>query len=213
MPLDRDAIAKRYHDTWYAQIDLRLPEDQRAAERQQADAEVARLTARPAYVPLPEKFRGLPPGSVFDYTADASRNWQDTVKVVPDAEAETGITDRLELCDEDMQKYKLPMPWGLYDQIKQEGLVGQAIQEADVPGPGYHWYKMGTYRIGPSYYQYFFWSWIIQFDVDNVYDAKSPEQKWEVWARVKFEGPGFPHGKPGDKAAICVERLGLVKAQ
>jgi len=213
MPLDRDAIAKRYHDTWYAQIDLRLPEDQRAAERQQADAEVARLTARPAYVPLPEKFRGLPPGSVFDYIADASRNWQDTVKVVPDAEAETGITDRLELSDEDMQKYKLPMPWGLYDQISKQGFSGQSIQEADVPGPGYHWYQMGTYTIGPSYYQYFFWSWIIQFDVDNVYDAKNPEEGWEVWARIKFAGPGFPHGRPEDRNAICVERLVLVKAQ
>jgi len=217
MPIDRDAVASRYQGTWYEQIDLRVGANERAAEKAVCDAEVAALTARRAFVPLPERFRDLPPGTAFDFTADATRNWADIVKVVP-AETESGITNRLELTDDLLQldgtgrDYALPMPWGLYDQTNQVGLVGTAIQPADVPGPGYHWYRMGRFKIVPSHYLYFFWSWIIQVDIDSVVDPGDPNAEYEVWANIAFEGPGFPHGKPGDKNAICVERAVLVNA-
>jgi hypothetical protein len=218
MPLDRDAIAQRYRQTWHDQADLRLSEGERSAEYERADAEVAALTARRAFVPLPERFGGLPPGSVFDFTADATRNWQDIVKVVP-ADTESGITNRLELTDDLLQldrtgrSYALPMPWGLYDQVNKAGTGGAAIRAEDVPGPGYHWYKMGAFTIVPSHYLYFFWSWIIQLDIDSVIDPQQPEARFEVWANLSFEGPGFPHGTPGQKNAICVERVVLVKTQ
>ncbi len=216
MPLDRDAIAKRYKRTWYEQIEFRLPERRRAAERKTADAELVVLTARPALLRLPEKFRGRPPGTVFDYPADTTRNYRDIVKVVPDPEAESGITNRLELRDNDadlnIAKYKLPMPWGLYDQINKKHPGKATIAPADVPGPGYHWYKMGTFAIGP-YYVYFFWSWIIQVDIDDVVDPRKPGRQFQVWARIKFEGPGFPHGRAEDGNAICVERLVLTRAE
>ena len=217
MPLNRDAIARRYQQTWHEQIDLRIPEARRAAERETCDAEVAALTARKAYVPLPERFRDLPAGTVFDFTADATRNWRNTVKVVPD-DTESGITNRLELTDDllqpdgDKRSYALPMPWGLYDQLNKRSEVGAPIKAEDVPGPGYHWYKMGAFKIVPSDYMYFFWSWIIQLDVDSVIDPATPDAQFEVWANIKFEGPGFPHGKPEEKNAICVERVVLVKA-
>jgi hypothetical protein len=217
MPLDRDAIADRYQQTWYAQIDLRLPANERAAEKERCDAEVAALTSRKAYVPLPERFRNLPPGTVFDFTADATRNWQDIVEVVP-ADTESGVTNRLQLTDALLQEdgegrsYALPMPWGLYDQVNKQGAGGAPIKPEDVPGPGYHWYRMGVYKIVPSHYLYFFWSWIIQLDIDSVIDPKDPDAQFEVWANIAFEGPGFPHGKVGEKNAICVERVVLVKA-
>ncbi|MCC6698626.1 MAG: DUF4838 domain-containing protein [Candidatus Hydrogenedentes bacterium] len=212
MPLDRDAIAARYKDTWYTQIDFRIPESGRAPERAEADAEVKQLTTRPAFIPLPERFRGLPAGTVFDYPADLSRNWQDVAKRVADTEAESKLTNRLELSDEDMKKYALPMPWGLYDTQTERGVGSAAIKPEDVPGTGYHWYKMGAFPVTPSCYVYFFWSWIIQFDVGSAVDPANHEQPFEVWARIKFEGPGFPHGKPDAVNAISVERVVLVKA-
>jgi len=73
--------------------------------------------------------------------------------------------------------------------------------------------KIRVNSIAPGYYAYFFWSWIIQVDVENVFDPARPDQKYEVWARIKFEGPRFPHAKPGDKNAIYVERLVLVNSE
>ncbi|MBN2562106.1 MAG: DUF4838 domain-containing protein [Phycisphaerae bacterium] len=209
IPLDRRAIAARCRDTWCAQIDLRIPEKQRPAERTKADQEVRFVLGRRVNLPLPAKFRDEPPGMVFDFTAEETRNWQDIVKRVPDPEAETGITNRLQLSDEEIVKYKLPMSWGLYNVLEKKTVASSQITPEQVPAPGYHWYKMAEHRIAPSTYLYFFWSWIIQVDIDGVIDPTSPEGVFEIWARIRFEGPAFPHGKAGQTNAICVERVVL----
>lgn len=215
-PPDRDATAQRAMATWIAESKLRMDAGQQAAEKAEAEKEMRRYTSLPSSVPLPAKFRDLPRGTVFDYTADMTRNWADVVRVIKDPEAESGFTNKLDLASPDTpqaEKYVLPMPWGLYGATQKKFLGGAAIKAEDIPGPGYHWYKMGTFAIEPSYYAYFFWSWIIQVDIDNAYDAGKPDQKLDVWASIKFEGPRFPHAKAGDKDAIYVERLVLVKAQ
>jgi len=213
MPLDRQAIAERYKDTWYAQIDLRFPEARRLDERAEADHEVRYLLGLRSQVPVAAKFSNLPRQAVFQYTAQDMRNWKDLAKRLPDAEAESGVTSRLELSDEDMERYRLPMPWGLYDVANGKSAGAATIKAEDVPGPGYHWYKMGAFEIGPTYYLYFFWSWVIQIDIDNVLSRDNPNQQFEVWANIKFEGPGFPHGNAEGANAISVERVVLVRAQ
>jgi hypothetical protein len=44
-----------------------------------------------------------------------------------------------------------------------------------------------------------------------VVDPENPDAEFDIWARIKFEGPAFPHGQPEDKNAICVERVVLVR--
>jgi len=213
-PPSRDLTAQRAMDTWTAEAKLRMDEAGQAREKAEAEKEMRRYTSLPSFIPLPEKFRDLPKGTVYDYTADMTRNWSDIVKVIKDPEAESGIANKLDLTapeTTDQEKYVLPMPWGLYGAQQKKFLGGEAIKAEDIPGPGYHWYKMGSFAIEPSYYLYFFWSWIIQVDVDNVYDAAKPDQQFEVWARIKFAGPRFPHAREGDKDAIYVERVVLVK--
>lgn len=215
-PLDRDAIARRALSTWEAEADFRLPEGRRADEKMKAAREIGRYTQLRAAVPLPERFRDLPRQRVLDYTAIMTRNWNDIVKVVPDAEAESGVTNRLLLSDEkpdNVERYRLPMPWGLYDTANKVGFSGKAIEASDVPGRGYHWYKMGAFKIRPAYYLYFFWSWIIQLDLDNAFDPRRPEQEFDIWARIKFEGPMFPYGQEDEPDAIYVERVILVRAE
>ncbi|OGV73688.1 MAG: hypothetical protein A3K19_22520 [Lentisphaerae bacterium RIFOXYB12_FULL_65_16] len=220
LPLKPAEIAKRCGETWQTQIELRIPEKQRAAEKASLDAELLKYAALPAITQLPEKFRGLPPAKVFDFTADLTRNWNDIVKLAKDPDAESGITNRLEFptaVESDrhpLDKYKLPMPWGLYGQATKTFVSSADIKPEDVPGPGYHWYRYakGPAKIAPSYYLYFFWSWIIQLDIDAVVDTQAPDVTYDIWANIKFEGPAFPHGKPEQKNAICVERVVLVRS-
>ncbi len=220
MPLDRAAVGKRVRATWHEQADLRIPKSRRAAEKAKANTEVDFLLARLAYVPVPKNFADLPPDAVFQFTAEETRNWKDYVKRVPADDAPSGITNRLEL-DENLfrdpaadrgRAYGLPMPWGLYNVKSKTSSGTGRIRAEDIPGPGYHWYRLGTFRVRPTDYLYFFWSWIVQVDVDSVVDPERPDQRFEVWARIKFEGPGFPHGKPGEANAICIERVVLVRA-
>jgi hypothetical protein len=210
-PFDRDAIAARCKDTWNTQISFRIPQGQQEDARKEISGELDPLLTIPAFNHPPDKFRDLPQDRVFDFSSESTRNWNDEAKRVPDSEAETGFTNRLELTEADAEKYALPMSWGLYDAINKKGRGGSVIRPEDVEGPGYHWYKMGVFPIGSSYYVYFFWSWIIQCDVDCVLDPNQTEQSFEIWARVKFEGPLFPQGEPGKKNAISIERVTLVK--
>ena len=213
-PLDREAVGARALETWLAQIDLRVPAARRPRTKLAAEGEIRRFAMIPSTVDLPKKFRNLPRGTVYDYTAIMTRNYLNIVKVAKDPEAESGITNRLDLTGEDVtapEKYVLPMPWGLYGALDKKLVSNASIKADDIAGPGYHWYKMGSGPVKPGYYMYFFWSWIIQLDVDNAVDMVHPGQTFEFWARIKFEGPRFPHAKPGDDDAICVERVVLVK--
>ncbi len=191
-PLDREAVGARALATWCAEIGRRVSEPQRAHEKLVAEGEIRRFAMLPGSVKLPEKFRDLPRGTVCDYTAIMTRNWNNIVKVVKDPEAESGITNRLDLTAENVtnsEKYVLPMPWGLYGTLNKKSVGGAPIKAEDIAAPGYHWYRMGTFPVEPGYYLYFFWSWIIQLDVDNAFDPAKPDQKFEFWARIKFEGP------------------------
>ena len=49
-------------------------------------------------------------------------------------------------------------------------------------------------------------SWIIQLDLEAAVDPARPDRRFNVWARIKFTGPAFPHGRPEDPNAIWVER-------
>ncbi|MBM3492789.1 MAG: DUF4838 domain-containing protein, partial [Armatimonadetes bacterium] len=212
--LDRDAVGRRALAAWLHEIDRRIPVGRRPAERLGAEGEIQRLTLAPAKTGLPTQFRGRPKGSVVDYTAAMTRNWNNVVKVVKDPEAETGITNRLDLTAPDVERperYVLPMPWGLYIPDQKRALDAPPIKASDIHGPGYHWYKLGEFPVAPSTYVWFFWSWIIQVDIENAADPKAPSAQFEVWARVKLEGPRFPHARPGQTDAICVERVILVR--
>ncbi len=215
-PLDRAAVAERIRQTWTEQADLRLTGKAREQAQAEMENELTKYASLPLNLALPAKFAGFAPGLVHDYTADLTRNWQDIVQVVKDPEAESGITNRLTFPNaagskHPLEKYTLPMPWGLYTPATKTFVFSNKIIPEDVPAPGYHWYKLGTQPVAPSMYVYFFWSWIIQLDVDDAYDTASPDTTYDIWARIKFTGPDFPHGVADDPDAISVERVVLVR--
>ncbi len=134
--------------------------------------------------------------------------------VILNNDAESGITSRLEFPnsggeDHSVDRYRLSMVWGLYTPGK--GMNPGRISTDDVPGSGYNWYRLGSFPITASSYVYFFWSWYIQVDVGRAYSSETPDQKFEIWASIKFEGPEFPHDWTEANNAISVERVVLVK--
>jgi hypothetical protein len=211
MPLDREAIIERYRQRWNEQIEMRVAADSRAAEQQKADAAIAALVASSVYVPLPARFKAVPADNLFLYSSHEVRK-DASVKTVADPDAESGAAMRYEIPDNELEKYKLPMQWGIYDEkLAQQIAPPGLIQAADVPDGGYHWFAMKDVTLTSGAYLYFFWSWIIQMPVDDAFDAANPNAKFDVWISVKFSGPAFPHGKADDKNAISIERVVVVK--
>ena len=165
-------------------------------------------------LPVPAFFKDAPVGSVEVYSPTGTRNFADNAKRVQDADAEIGVATRLlmsEVPDEDRAKYNLPMPWGVYDTLGKTNPAAGQITAADIPGAGYHWYKLSDVKLTGNDYIYFFWSWNIQLDIPDGFDSTKPDQKFDVWAEIKFEGPSFPHANAGEADAISVSRIALVK--
>jgi len=216
-PLDRYTVSKRYLQAMTALIDQRIPQDQEAAllqqtvELQRVLNTVSTLTTGPVYLATPAKFQNVPESQLFGYSALDTRNYQDLAKVITDKEAKSGYATRYLIPNDELPKYELPMPWGIYDTIGKKIIATAGIKASDVPGPGYHWYKMGETVLNGHDYLYFFRSSMVQIDLNDAYDANNPLAKFEVWANIKFEGPAFPHGQSTDKNAISVERVVLVK--
>ncbi len=182
-----------------------------------ADDEIVTLTALKINNFRPKKFNALSATIVHDYTANMMRNYKKLSKVVADSESESGITNRLQLPPEidvnshPIEKYNLEIQWGLYDQDNKRVIGNNRIIMKDVTGRGYNWYKMGTYSISQSTLLYFFWSWIIQVDLADIAHVSKPDEAYDVWARIKLEGPAFPYGRAQDKNSISIERVILVK--
>ncbi len=212
-PFDYEKIGARYLKSWNEQIEMRTLEANRESERKIAADEVQKLIGT-ELAPTPSRFANLPPQKVDVYGPGAMRNYHNLARLVKDADAELGSATKLsfEVTPEaDRPKYNLPMPWGVYDNAAEKVLVSNLIQPADIPAAGYHWYKLGETKLTGNDTMYFFWSWFIQLDVGDAFIEGNPQQTFEVWANMKFEGPMYPHAKEGDKNAISIERVVFIQ--
>jgi hypothetical protein len=212
-PLDLTKISTRALQSWNEQIDFRLPEAEREAERIVAAAQLKNLKYLKA-ASTPARFRDIPEKDIKLFSMGATRNWANTAKIVEEPESEVGMAVRL-LLDEapeaERPKYGLPMVWGVYDIGGHKERLSTSLKAEEITGPGYHWYKVGETSLGGEDYMFFTWSWGIHLDLAGAFDKKKPDQVYEIWADVKFEGPLYPHGKADAKNAISVDRVALIR--
>lgn len=209
-PFNRTAIGERFRQTWKEQIELRVNEKKTDADVDRAvDKAVGKSLAGRGYVPLPDRFKDVPLNDLIIYSA--FDNHVGGARVIVDNQAPSGIAAQLEIPEALLERYKLPMPWGMHDPSIKKFILDNKINEADIANGGFNWYKLGTVPLSPRAYLYFSWSWILSFDVYNAFDPKNANQQFDVWANIKFSGPTFPHGRAEDKNAILVESVVLVK--
>ena len=76
---------------------------------------------------------------------------------------------------------------------------------------GYNWYRLGRTKLLPGTIFYVPASWAVNKQIGTAYDPAAPDTMFDVWLRVKFTGPAFPHGKAGEPDALWFDRLVLVK--
>ncbi len=105
--------------------------------------------------------------------------------------------------------------WDMHDRERPAGGRESSIQElapASVSGPGYQWYELGTWALSESN---FLWIYHVNLEVAlrDALDPLHPGKAFTLWARVKFEGPAFPHGATDRENAIFVERVVAVASE
>ena len=217
-PFDIKDCMERIRKTWTEQAQIRLAGEELKKSLALMEKELKEY-AEPVSeksLSVPKKFQNLPREQVFDFFMTSATRWSDVVKLIEDPEAESGMACRLGFPNEGgekhcVEKYKLPLKCGVYSPGIQSSLCGGEIKANQVPGPGYHWYKLRTSFITADSYLWVFWSWRIKLDISKAFNINFPKQKFDIWARVKFTGPAFPKGVKTDPNAIYLERVILVK--
>jgi len=166
-------------------------------------------------VPIPAQFANLPVDSVYDCSPVYFR--LSGVNIVDDPTAAYGATAKLDIASAgaDASKYYITptqgMPMGFYNVgDKTFGKITNLLP-GDIK-PGYNFYKLGPAKFKPQEYFYLFWSWVIQADLGFAMND-NPDQEYEVYASIKFEGPSFPTGDPTKPDAILVDRLIVVQVK
>lgn len=235
MPLDRDKVAARIKQTVGEQWQLRAPADgqwepairKEMTEKCRTDFLAlidAALKQKLVAIKPPSKFKDIPEGGYTDYPADKI-SAGGTDAVIEDADSEAGIAIKKAFSDQDLLAQKTPitskqfardyvLSWDLHDYqkpAKGDELTIIYLKPADVPGPGYHWYKLGSHHLHENS---FLWVYNANLEVPlrAAIDPLEPSAAYDIWASLKFEGPAFPHGTKAQANAVFVERVVVLKA-
>jgi hypothetical protein len=238
-PLNHDEYVSRYRKTMQEQIDLRCSPEGNGLDKNAVQNLVNAATTafeKNQYIPMPfpQEFANLPKDTVFQYPAGSINfHFQAPAKLVKDPDASTGwavkveqvpISDKVSSTNDtwdpnigyrvetgipagiDKTKpFDFPMNWGLKNKFSGDQMPnGKPIIAENITASGYHWYKMGSFNIGGNSNVYFFWTRMVR-----VFFRQSGMH--EVWARIKFDGPAFPHGNPSVINSISIDQVVLVK--
>ena len=229
LPLNREEIAARLRDTIEAQWQLRVDPEALSASAYRTRKVAARkakfFTKIDKYLKQsliainpPAKFEHLPWEDYTAYAADTFGIYAkdgEKAEVVEDKRTQNGIACRAELSDETIAELDgKALKWDMHDHAKKHTGKESAIKHLKlaeiVPGTGYHWYKLGTYCITENN---FIWMYFVNLGIElgDARDPLNPAGEYDIWARVKFEGPGFNGDAKTEKSAISIEWVVAVK--
>ena len=156
----------------------------------------------------PARFKAYKDKGMFDMTAYDLKILFDVAKVVNDSQAESGITCRAEFSHKQMEKYKLPIDFGVYDWMNMKVVHSGKISASDIKGKGYNWYKLGRVEVTPVIGIYLFWSWYVQAPLGLAYNENRGLCPYDIFASIKFEGSAYLGNKASsNKNAVCIERI------
>jgi len=229
LPLNREEIAARLRDTVEAQWQLRVDPEALSASAYRTKKVAARkakfftkidkyLKQSLTAITPPAKFEHLPWEDYTAYAADTFGIYNrdgEKAEVVEDKRTQNGIACRAELSDRAIAELAgNALKWDMHDHAKKHTGKESAIKYlklADiVPGTGYHWYKLGTYQITENN---FIWMYAVNLGIElgDARDPLNPAGEYDIWARIRFEGPAFRNDAKTEKNTISIEWVVAVK--
>jgi hypothetical protein len=84
---------------------------------------------------------------------------------------------------------QLPFKFGYYDK-KQSIHANSTIKKTAIVTGKYHCYKIATTRLSKNGYVWF-GKWYINVRLGDYYNSKKTDQKWDIYAMIRFEGASY----------------------
>jgi hypothetical protein len=224
LPLNREKIAARLRDTVEEQWKFRINPSLSESMKKNISVEKAKFLTKidkylkmsPVAINPPAKFARLPRENYTAYAADSYMTCGNSaVEVIEDKYTQNGITCCVRLSDKSLASLDgNALKWDMHDHTKRatgkEATIRYIKLDEIIPGSGYHWYKLGTYCINKNNFLWIYGA-DLSIEVSDARDIFDPSCQYDIWARVKFEGPAFPYGGKKGKNAILIEWIVAVK--
>lgn len=82
--------------------------------------------------------------------------------------------------------------FGLYEKTwKKMLLIGYVLNNRIPQDEKYHWYYTGTTALYPGLVLWMHLNWELSAELGRYYNAASPDQEYQIYALLKFQGPGY----------------------
>ncbi len=207
-PVNREAIKARIEATWRKAVTILKPEAQaKSLETMQFELDVYGNMLAAKCRPT-AKFGN----QIYDFPSYYFSIFHKDLKFVSDPQAESGVA----VVTENPNLARMPVSLGIHAPLTNEAIASRAIEPAEVAGAGYNWYKIATAKLKHISVLYGM-GWNAQLPLDRITSefAGNPaaaNTEYEVWARIKFTGPAFPHGRQQDSNAIFFDRVVILPA-
>ncbi|MBE6402680.1 MAG: DUF4838 domain-containing protein [Lentisphaerae bacterium] len=174
-----DAIAIKYYQEQYYRPNLI-----RAAIRKSNE------TFYKSYInviEVPDFLKNTP--ITADFTAGTFNTQGIKFQVIEDAEAAGGQTAFY--FD---SKFMQPFELGLYEN-QQRKVVARKVFHQPPQDEKYHWYKFSNIQLTANMRMWGHASWgLTPIFLQNVYDARNPEQRYDIYISFKLQGPVYVKG-------------------
>lgn len=197
-PDKKKEIGTRYYTVYSDMIPQRLKKKDMAVWQSALDGFKVNYITPPA---VPDEFKGK---TVRQVTASDKAKFiygKGTART-EDHEALDKTTISCELPD------AFPIEMGVFNGTANKRMFSQT----DITSGGYQLYKLATVLLKPKSYAYL--TWFLWAYCDEPYDPDYPDQKWDVYASLRFEGPDFPQAKKGATVnKLFLDRVILVKGE
>lgn len=147
----------------------------------------------------------IPLPSIFDaFAKDDIRQAIPVHKIKKNSQAAFGIV-------QGGKNNELPFTCGLHDKINKKWISPASIQKKNIKPDRFAFYKLSRSILTP---QCLFWGsqkWSISISLDQFYEAGHPNQEWDIYASLKFEGPLYGSKDNSIPNRVFCDRIVLVK--
>jgi hypothetical protein len=196
--LTRTGLINRYRDTYIATVKANIDPNYVGNEVLQWH-----LAVKDELSPLPAPLDQIPASRIRQFTPQTAR-LHGRGRIVADPDAAAGIAAELDTDG------KVPANLGFYDETTKRQQHAWVGKNAPIGAGKYQLVPIGRTALNEQCYVWFDWTWLIQFaDICHLYDPAHPDKQWEIFASVKYDGPGY--GGAGEKNRIRVDRVIAVK--
>ncbi|MCC6579492.1 MAG: DUF4838 domain-containing protein [Phycisphaeraceae bacterium] len=202
---DKHEIARRYADIFAQTVKLRKNPGLYEASIKQLDdfIQPRLLMAKPK--PLPAELAGIPEDRIRQVLPD-------TAGFCVDAKVTTDPLAAASICVTRPTEGELPFLFGYFDSTRHAFVINSKIEKQDIVSGEYRLYKLGRTTLNERCMVWVSTSWYINFSLNQYYNSLQPDQAWDIYVSLRFDGPAYGGNDSAAVNRVSADRVILVKA-